>query len=137
MADTTFTLKDYLASQVNVKVPAKTITGICLKRKVDESAKFVDIEDERDYELPLADIYAFIATSPSLSEKVADGDADWSHSEGGQQMSQSQLAYYRGLANAIYDKYGEPLLSANSTQWGMSGYGFHNIRNYGNTERNR
>ena len=126
----TYTLGKYLRSLVNIVVPEDTITGICMKRKLDPEVAFVEYELS-DYELATADLYAWLATSPITSSKITDSDGDWSHSEGGVVMSATQLAYYRGLANAIYQKYGEELVSATSTQWGMSGYGFANVRNYG------
>lgn len=128
--DDIFTLGKYLRSLVNVVVPEDTIKGICLKRRLDMDVDFTELE-LTDYELATADLYAWLATSPITSSKISDSDADWSHSEGGQVMSATQLAYYRGLANAIYAKYDEPLVNASSTRWGMSGYGFRNVRSIG------
>lgn len=122
MSDT-LTIIRYLRSLVNIAVPDDTLLGICLKRGVDPEGDFTEYE-EKDCELAAADMYTFLSTSPLTSGKVSDSDADWSHSEGGQTLSASQLAYYRSLANAIYSKYGEPLVSAKSGQWGMTGYGF-------------
>lgn len=124
-----FTLARYLKSKVAVNVPDDTITAILAENGVDEDALFIGTT-EKQRDLCLAGLYVFISGSPTTTEKVSDSDADWSHSEGGQMMSANVLNNYLRMANAIYKKYG--LTQVGSNKWGLSGHGFHDIRNYGN-----
>lgn len=127
--DEAFTLARYLKSKVAISVPDDTITAILAENGVDAGTLFSDAT-EKQRDLCLAGLYVFISGSPTTTEKISDSDADWSHSEGGQMMSANVLNNYLRMANAIYKKYG--LDQVGSNKWGLSGHGFHNIRNYGN-----
>ena len=86
-----------------------------------------DLLTEKQRDLTLAGIYVWAATSPSTSARVRDEDGDWSHSEGGEQMSANVLNRFLRMANEIFDKYAMPKVGSNA--WDMVGNGFHNIRN--------
>lgn len=94
--------------------------------KIDADAD-VDSLSEMQLDLATAYLYVWIAGSPTMSEKVSDKDGDWSHSEGGEQMSANVLNRFLRMANEIFDKYAMPKVGSNA--WDMVGNGFHNIRN--------
>lgn len=137
MADleSSYTIKDYLMSLArNVTVDEATLTGILIRRGLEPTMAFSDALElvaARDIDLATADIYRWIALSPSTSGTVSDEDGDWKHSEGGEQMSATVLTRFLNMANEIYAKYGEETVTGTTSTWGMSCSGFHNIRNTG------
>lgn len=77
---------------------------------------------EKQRDLTLAGIYVWAASSPSTSARVSDEDGDWSHSEGGERLSDADVSRFLRLAKALYDKWNVefPVPSA----WGFRGTGF-------------
>ena len=123
-----YTIETYLRGKVrNIEVTDDAIQSILAELEIEDGAEFARLS-QKQKDLALAGLYAWIWTSPTQSSKVSDEDGDWSHSEGGEQMSAIALNRYMRMANAIYKKYGLPLLGSN--QWGFKGSGFHKIRRY-------
>ena len=111
----------------NIEVTDDAICSILAELDIPERAEYSSLS-QKEKDLALAGLYAWIWTSPTQSAKVSDEDGDWSHSEGGEQMSASSLNRYMRMANEIYKKYDMPLLDSN--RWGFKGTGFHKIRRY-------
>lgn len=127
-----FTVGRYLKSLVrNISIDDDTLTGILIRRGLDKDTPLEAVTEEKtkNLELSQADVYAWVALSPTTSKQVKDADGDWSHEEGGETMSALVLNRFLRMANDIYAKYEEPKVGDNS--WGMSGSGFHDVRNYG------
>lgn len=82
---------------------------------------------ERD--MSFAWSYVTLSDMPSTSQKVSDKDGDWSHSEGGTNISESDKKRWLQMANELFAKWGEPTIG--KERWGMICGGFHNIRHYG------
>jgi hypothetical protein len=123
-----YTIESYLKGKVrNIEVTDDAIQSILAELEIDSGADYAHLSTMQK-DLALAGLYAWICTSPSQSSKVSDEDGDWSHSEGGEQMSAATIKHYLRLANAIYKKYGMPLIG--SDQWGFKGSGFRKIRRY-------
>jgi len=123
-----YTIETYLRGKVrNIEVTDDAIQSILAELEITEGTEFSRLS-QKQKDLALAGLYAWIWTSPTQSAKVSDEDGDWSHSEGGEQMSASALERYLRMANAIYKKYDLPLLGSN--RWGFKGSGFHKIRKY-------
>ncbi len=132
--ENSFTIEQYLKGKVrNLNVTDDALKTIL----ADASAKAgaigygTDISElsEKQLDVATAFLYVWIAGSPTVSEKRSDNDGDWSHSEGGEQMSANILNRFLRLANDIFTKYGLETIGSNS--WKMEGHGFHNVRNYG------
>jgi len=123
-----YTIETYLRGKVrNIEVTDDALQSILAELEIDDGAEYARLS-QKQKDLALAGLYAWICTSPTQSSKVSDEDGDWSHSEGGEQMSATSLNRYMRMANAIYKKYGLPLLGSN--QWGFKGSGFRKIRRY-------
>ena len=123
-----YTIESYLKGKVrNIDVTDDAIHSILADLEIENGAEFSSLS-RKQKDLALAGLYAWIWTSPIQSSKVSDEDGDWSHSEGGEQMSDAVLNRYMRMANEIYKKYDMPLLGSN--KWGFKGSGFHAIRRY-------
>lgn len=123
-----YTIETYLRGKVrNIEVTDDAIQSILADLEIDDGTEYASLS-QKQKDLALAGLYAWICTSPTQSSKVSDEDGDWSHSEGGEQMSASSLNRYMRMANEIYKKYDMPLLGSN--RWGFKGTGFHKIRRY-------
>lgn len=123
-----YTIETYLRGKVrNIEVTDDALQSILADLEIDDGTEYASLS-QKQKDLALAGLYAWIWTSPTQSAKVSDEDGDWSHSEGGEQMSASSLNRYMRMANEIYKKYDMPLLGIN--QWGFKGTGFHKIRRY-------
>ena len=123
-----YTIETYLRGKVrNIEVTDDALQSILAELEIDDGAEYARLS-QKQKDLALAGLYAWICTSPTQSSKVSDEDGDWSHSEGGEQMPATSLNRYMRMANAIYKKYGLPLLGSN--QWGFKGSGFRKIRRY-------
>ena len=123
-----YTIKTYLRGKVrNIEVTDEALQSILAELEIDDGTEYSSLS-QKQKDLALAGLYAWIWTSPTQSSKVSDEDGDWSHSEGGEQMSAAALNRYLRLANEIYKKYDMPLLDSN--RWGFKGSGFRKIRRY-------
>lgn len=123
-----YTIETYLRGKVrNINVTDDALRSILAELEIENGAEFSSLS-RKQKDLALAGLYAWISTSPSQSSKVSDEDGDWSHSEGGEQMSADVLNRYMRMANDIYKKYDMPLLGSNN--WGFKGGGFRKIRRY-------
>ena len=131
-------IEKYLQGKVRVKVTDDALLTILVDAGNSAGAKIeagadVDTLSAKQLELATAYLYVWVASSPTMTEKVADSDGDWSHSEGGEQMSANVLNRFLRMANDIFAKYGLDTIGNNA--WGMVGHGFHNIRHYGGTRK--
>ena len=123
-----YTIETYLRGKVrNIEVTDDALQSILADLEIDDGTEYASLS-QKQKDLALAGLYSWICTSPTQSSKISDEDGDWSHSEGGEQMSASSLNRYMRMANEIYKKYDMPLLGSN--RWGFKGTGFHKIRRY-------
>ncbi len=123
-----YTIETYLRGKVrNIEVTDDALQSILAELEIADGSEYSSLS-QKQKDLALAGLYAWIWTSPTQSSKVSDEDGDWSHSEGGEQMSASSLNRYMRMANNIYKKYDMPLLGSN--RWGFKGTGFRKIRRY-------
>ena len=100
--DGNYTIETYLKGKVrNIEVTDEALQSILYELEIDEGASCSSLTNKQK-DLALAGLYAWICTSPPQSGKVSDADGDWSHSEGGEQMSAAALYRYMRMANAIY-----------------------------------
>lgn len=121
-----YTIETYLRGKVrNIEVTDEALQSILAELEISDGAEYSSLS-QKQKDLALAGLYAWIYTSPTQSSKVSDEDGDWSHSEGGEQMSATSLNRYLRMANDIYKKYDMPLLGSN--RWGFKGTGFRKIR---------
>lgn len=126
MAVSDLTVQATLTGSVrNIDIPDAAIKVICKRAEVDPETLW-DNATEKQRDLSLAWLYLWLATSPSQSGGYSEEDADYKKSENGERMSKADKEYYRGLAKALFDKYGIEMIRSN--KWGFVGHGFRYIR---------
>lgn len=125
----TYTIETYLKGKVrNIDITDEAMFSALVDADVEPSTAATDTT-EKQRDLALASIFIWIAGSPTRSQSVKDSDGDWSHEEGGEQMSALAANRYLAMANELRKKWG--LDAVASSQWGFKGGGFHDVRNYG------
>lgn len=130
----TYTVEEKLRGKCMIALTDENLKSICDDAGVKLGSEW-DSLTEKQKDMSMAWMYVTLATSPSTSNKISDKDGDWSHSEGGVSISKDQLKSYLKIANALFEKWGEPTI--NKDGWGMIVGGFHNIRNYNGRSRRR
>lgn len=122
-----YTISKYLKGKVrNISVPDETLLSILVDKGLTPDLDYSEVSQQlRD--LCVADLYTWVALSPTTSNRVTDKDAHWEHSEGGESISAAVLNHYIRMANSIYKRYGLPTVGVG--RWGMVGRGIHNINN--------
>lgn len=126
----TFTIETYLKGKVrNIEITDDALFSALVDAGVEPETNVLNTT-EKQRDLALASIFIWIAGSPTRSQSVKDADGDWSHEEGGEQMSALAINRYLAMANELRKKWG--LEAVAGSQWGFVGNGFHDVRNYGN-----
>lgn len=113
-APSLYTIEDYICGLVNFDVPDSAVKSIFAKRDITFSTPYTDVE-EKPRRLAEADLYVWIAMSPSRVTAESDSDNGWSHSAKGYTLSETDKKRYLSLANAIYEEYGEATVKAKTT----------------------
>lgn len=142
-------IQRYLSGKVrNIPIPDDAVASILIDAHVTQIAlsdvdggdtsslmftpvtKDTDVSllTERERELCVAWLYVWMSNSPSQTGSRTDEDADWSHTDGGERMSDKKLDRYLDMANAIFSKYDLPTVG--EEDWGFVGRGICNPRNY-------
>lgn len=111
----------------NIEVTDDALRSILFDLEIDEGCLCSALSIKQK-DLALAGLYEWILTGTRRSSKVSDENGDWSHSEGGEELSEEDRLWFTRKLNAIYEKYDMPLLGSN--RWGFKGTGFHKIRRY-------
>ncbi len=123
----TLSVRDYLQGKVRgFTLSDETLRSICADAGIDNPEDFITDVGARELELGVAWLYTWLATGPSSSSRHTEQDGDWSHTEGGETFSATQVRTYIRLADAIFKKYGLQTIGQNT--WGFRCGGFRNIR---------
>lgn len=113
-ASDVYTIEDYLCGLVNFDIPDSAVKSIFAKRGITFSSAYEEVE-EKPRRLAEADIYVWIAMSPTRVTSESDSDNGWSHSGKGYTLSEADKKRYLTLANAIYEEYDEPEVKIKTT----------------------
>lgn len=116
-------IEDYLRGQLRGwEIPDGTMSVFLYKRAVLAGTEVGEL-DERIVDLLTADMYLWMSM-PGKRGTTTDKDGDWSHSETGDESTQSDRAWFRTMAENLYAKWGEEMPRVTSkitiTGWGMS-----------------
>lgn len=88
----------------NYPLESANIEPICIKRGLDVDDELTtDVANSKGYELATADIYKFLIMSVNLSQSGAS-------------VTKSDVEHWVGSANAIYRKYGEPIIGSTADE---------------------
>lgn len=104
----TLTIEDYLSAKTSgYMLSDDTILAVLADRDIDEGTLIADME-RRDIDLALADAYLqCVLASSSASGTVEDADGNWSHKEGGYEISSTDRSRLIAMAKALYAKWDE------------------------------
>lgn len=130
MAMTDTTIETYLRGKLGeADISDETMFSALFDNDIEPCTLVADT-NEKQRDLSLASLYLSLANGMTRTASVKDADGDWSHEEGGGQVSDSLRKHYLALANELRKKWG--LDAVGGSSWGFRGGGFHDVRNYGN-----
>ncbi len=88
----------------NYPLEDANVEPICIKRGLNiDDELTTDIANSKNYELATADIYKFLIMSVNLSQSGAS-------------VTKSDVQHWVGSANAIYRRYGEPIIGSTADE---------------------
>lgn len=101
-----YTIEDYLINKVKFDVPTAAIVPILLDRGMDGCTPIADLmdDDKKTLRLCYADLLKWFVIGPSKVNNISDSDNGWTHSGGGYELSDEDIASMKAEANAIYDE---------------------------------
>lgn len=101
-----FTVEDYLIGKVKFDVPEAAIIPILVDRGLSGAAGVADLSDDERTTLRLcyADLLKWFVIGPSKVNNTSDSDNGWTHTAGGYELSDDDIAAMKAEANAIYDE---------------------------------
>jgi len=112
--NSTTALSDWMQGLLGVNIPDSAIQSILDGRGGISGATLLKDIDQRDADLLRADLYVWLAMSPSTGQSVEDSDGFWKHREGGYSITPSDKDRLLRMANEIYMKYGEDTVQVKS-----------------------
>lgn len=98
------TIEDYLRG-VSPLISDEALRFVLIRRGLDEGQSISDL-DERDLDLAEGTAYYWLSNLPVGGSTQKDADGDWSHSEGGWQVSNANIAEWKRKCRALFDKWG-------------------------------
>ena len=108
---TDMTVEDYLYGCVGFDVAESAIATILVDREVEPGSSVLAL-DKRTKDLCKADLYMWCASTPSKTGSVEEADGYWKNKTTGAESSAFDKRNLRAMANDIYKKYGENVLSS-------------------------
>lgn len=108
---TDMTVEDYLYGCVGFEVSESAISTILVDRGVEAGSSVLAL-DKRTKDLCRADLYMWCASTPSKTGSVEEADGYWKHKTTGAESSAFDKRNLRAMANDIYKKYKENVISS-------------------------
>lgn len=108
---TDMTVEEYLYGCVGFEVDESAIATILVDRGV-EAGSSVLVLDKKTKDLCKADLYMWCASTPSKTGSIEEADGYWKHKTTGAESSAFDKRNLRAMANDIYKKYGENVISS-------------------------
>ena len=105
------TINEYLSGLTAYDVTEEAVATILYRVGVQEEAVLDEIT-VRQRDLCEAYLYVWCAMLPTTTGSIEDSDSGWTHREGSKQISAADKNRLLKLANAIFAKYGLPLVSS-------------------------
>lgn len=101
------TMRSFLKNSVPIDVKDQALIPISVVRNfsLDADASLIN---RRDRDLAMADLFVFVASSPSSFTGEQDSDFYWSHKGSSYSLSNADKKNLMKQACDIYTKYGEP-----------------------------
>lgn len=103
--DGILTIEDYLRT-VSPLIGDEALRYVLVRRKIDSGTAVTNLS-ERDLDLAEGLCYAWLTNLPTITGTVKDADGDWSHSEGGWQISKDTIAEWKRKCKQLFDKWNE------------------------------
>lgn len=120
-----YTVEDYLLGSVKFKLPASAVMPIFINRGIDAHMPVSELGDEDKTTLRLcyADLLKWFVIGPSKVNNVSDSDNGWTHSGGGYELSDDDIANMKAEANAIYSELEPESVFARKSSFKVSSFG--------------
>lgn len=107
-----YTIEDMLKA-VSPLISDEAVSYILVRRGIEPGTSVYDME-ERDIDLAEGLAYYWLSNLPVGGTTVKDADGDWSHSEGGWQVSNANVEEWRKRYKALYSKWDEAIVDTSS-----------------------
>ncbi len=108
----TITIEDYLRS-VSPLVSDEALRYILVRRGIEEGTPISSLS-EKEKDLAEGYTYYWLSNLPVGGSTRKDADGDWSHSEGGWQVSNANIAEWKAKYKALFSMWDEPIIETNS-----------------------
>lgn len=120
-----FTIEDYLASKVKFNVPRKAVVAIFVDRGLDGMMPVSSLDEEGLSTLRLcyADLLKWFVIGPSKVNNTSDSDNGWTHTAGGYELSEEDIAEMKAEANAIYGELEPDSVFAKKSSFKVTSFG--------------
>lgn len=123
--ETVYTVADYLGNKVKFDVPVAALIPILVDRGLDRYMAISELSDDERTTLRLcyADLLKWFVIGPSKVNNVSDSDNGWTHTGGGYELSDEDIASMKAEANAIYDELEPASVFAKKSTFKMNSFG--------------
>lgn len=118
----TYTVEDYIINKVKFDVSTDALKAIFVDREIDPSTAVSDC-DKAVMRLAYADLLKWMVLGPSKVNNTSDTDNGWSHSAGGYQLTDDDIAELKSEANAIYKELEPTSVFGKKTRFVMNSMG--------------
>jgi hypothetical protein len=118
----TYTVEDYILGKVKFEVPAEALRPIFIDRELNATSAIEDC-DKDVVRLAYADLLKWMVLGPSKVNNTSDTDNGWSHSAGGYQLTDDDIAELKSEANAIYKELEPTSVFGKKTRFVMNSMG--------------
>lgn len=117
--ETTLTIEQYLRGKVGYDIPDSAIASILVDRGIPDGTDVLSLSSDlvlnaKLRDLCTADLYMYCASTPSTTSSSKEQDGGWTHESGGTQHSAYDARQLRAMAQSIYDKYGETVVTTST-----------------------
>lgn len=120
--DETYTVGKYLKGRVKCGVPDTALRAILADRGLAMGEPYCDA-DKDILRLCYADVLKWYILGASKVNNTSDTDNGWTHSGGGYELSDEDLAALKSEANAIYEELEPKSVLKRKAKFRMQSYG--------------
>lgn len=99
------TIEDYLRG-VSPLITDEAIRYVLIRRRIEEGTVLANLS-EKDTDMAEGLAYYWLSNLPTSTGTTKDADGDWSHSEGGWQVSAENIAEWKRKCKMLYNRWNE------------------------------
>lgn len=113
---------DYLINKVRFGIPRAALLSILVDRELDGGMEYLSCEKDK-VRLAYADMLKWYVLGASKVNNTSDADNNWSHTEGGYELSSADIAALKAEANAIYEELDKSSVFKRKSTFRMTSHG--------------